>query len=53
MQQLCDRLGVTVDQIMRYKSGDVRIVTYSFEKWLNIFAIKISIIIKLFKGKSY
>lgn len=53
MQQLCDRLGVTVDQIMRYKSGDVHVVTYSFEKWLNIFAIKISIIIKLFKGKSY
>ena len=32
MQQLCDRLGVTVDQIMRYNSGDVHFVTYSFEK---------------------
>ncbi len=52
MQQLCDRLGVTVDQIMRYKSGDVHVVTYSFEKWLNIFRHKkISIIIKLFKRK--
>ncbi|EJJ0922597.1 helix-turn-helix transcriptional regulator, partial [Enterococcus faecalis] len=40
MQQLCDRLGVTVDQIMRYKSGDVHVVTYSFEKMAEYFRHK-------------
>ncbi|NSO08100.1 helix-turn-helix transcriptional regulator, partial [Enterococcus faecalis] len=40
MQQLCDRLGVTVDQIMRYKDVDVHVVTSSFDNMAEYFSHK-------------
>ncbi|MFD1900017.1 helix-turn-helix domain-containing protein [Enterococcus termitis] len=40
MQQLCQRLGVTIDQIMQFKSDEVRLLTQMFEKIADYFRHK-------------
>ena len=40
MQQLCQRLGVTMDQIMQLKSQEVLKVTHNFEELANYFRHK-------------
>lgn len=40
MQQICARLGVTIDQIMQFKTEDVHCLAYSFEKMANYFRHK-------------
>jgi transcriptional regulator with XRE-family HTH domain len=40
MQQICQRLGVTMDQIMQFKSEDVRLVTRMFDKIADYFRHK-------------
>ncbi|MCB5955123.1 helix-turn-helix domain-containing protein [Enterococcus sp. CWB-B31] len=40
MQQICQRLGVTMDQIMQFQSKEVQIVTQMFEKFGNYFRHK-------------
>ena len=40
MQQICQRLGVTIDQIMQFKSDEVRMLTQMFEKIAHYFRHK-------------
>lgn len=40
MQQICQRLGVTMDQIMQFKSEEVRLITQIFEKIADYFRHK-------------
>ncbi|MBL1230335.1 helix-turn-helix transcriptional regulator [Enterococcus sp. BWB1-3] len=40
MQQICQRLGVTMDQIMQFQSKEVQVVTQMFEKFGNYFRHK-------------
>lgn len=40
MQQICQRLGVTMDQIMQFKSDEVRLITQIFEKIAHYFRHK-------------
>lgn len=40
IQQICQRLGVTIDQIMQFKSEEVRLITQIFEKIADYFRHK-------------